>query len=159
MIKIKRLDIALTTLCNFTCKYCRGNPGERKKIPFEEVRIILENFSEYALEAIRLDGGEPFIYGNEIFSIIEYAARKGMTTGIFTNASLLDRQIVKRLQEYIGLQLFVTLHTINEKNEFEATLNGLYLLAEYKILPELIIVVSKKHIPTIRPIIHSLLIL
>lgn len=53
LIIINRLDIALTTLCNFTCSYCRGNPGERTKLPYNEVITIIDNFYELGVRNIQ----------------------------------------------------------------------------------------------------------
>ncbi|MGB8450861.1 MAG: radical SAM protein [Anaerocolumna sp.] len=144
MIHIKRLDIALTTLCNFTCSYCRGNPGERKMIPYKEVVGIIDNFSEFGVKSIRLDGGEPFLYGKDIFNIMEYAGEKGMEVGIFTNASLINEDMAKKLSQLPHVVLYVTLHILNKEHELEATLKGLKEIAKYNIPAELIIIVSKK---------------
>lgn len=149
MISIKRVDIALTTLCNFTCEYCRGNPGMRNKIPKKDVFKIIDNFSEIGVEFIRLDGGEPFMYGEEIIDIIEYALSKNIKVGIFTNGSLIDCEMAKRLKKYSDLKLYVTLHILNKDNEFKATIRGLNELDRYNVPTELIIIVSKNHINSI----------
>lgn len=146
MIIINRLDIALTTLCNFTCSYCRGNPGERTKLPYNEVITIIDNFYELGIKNIRLDGGEPFLYGNEIFNIIEYAKDKGIQVGIFTNASVINKEIAKRISQYSNLTLYVTLHILNKAQEFEMTLKGLEEIAKCNIDVELILIVSKRSI-------------
>lgn len=144
MIRIKRLDIALTTLCNFTCSYCRGNPGERKIIPYGEAIRIIDNFSELGVKSIRLDGGEPFLYGEDIFRIMEYAGKKGMEVGIFTNASLINEDIAKKISLQPNVTLYITLHILNKEQELEATLKGLREIAKYNIAAELILIVSKK---------------
>ena len=148
MLNIKQVDIAIITTCNFTCKYCRGNPGKRNRMPLNEVINIINNFKDISdIKKIRLDGGEPFLYGEEIFKIIEHNQKNDIETGIFTNASLIGKTIsAQRIKDYENLKLIVTLHTINNSSELNTTINGLHALAEKNILPELIIIVSKKHI-------------
>src|SRR5512143_1035448 len=150
MLVVKRLDIALTTSCNFTCGYCRGDPGRRKRMPVGEVTAIIDNFRELGLRAIRLDGGEPFLYGDGLFAILEHARARGVQVGIFTNGSLLTEAAVEKLSRHPGLELFVTLHTVNREEELVGTFEGLRLLAAHGILPELLVVVSRNHVPTIR---------
>lgn len=149
MIKIKRIDIALTTLCNFNCSYCRGKPGERTKIPYKDVDTIIDNFFELGVTNVRLDGGEPFLYGKEIFNIIDHLTSKGMQAGIFTNASLIDEETAEKLTEYPNVTLYVTLHILNEIHEFESTIKGLKEIAKHNINVELILIVSKKNISKI----------
>ncbi len=147
MIRIERVDIAITTICNFTCSYCRGNPGERKRLPLDEIKHIISNFIELGARNFRLDGGEPFTYGDELFDVLEYLDERKLKCGIFTNASLINEKTIDKLKKYKDLTLFVTLHILNVANEFEKTLSGLKLLSKTDINVELILIVSKKNIP------------
>lgn len=149
MINIKRIDIALTTLCNFNCSYCRGKPGERTKIPYRDVNTIIDNFFELGVTNFRLDGGEPFLYGKEIFNIIDHITSEGMRAGIFTNASLIDEETAKKLTEYPNVTLYVTLHILNDIDEFESTIKGLKEIAKHNLNVELILIVSKKNLSKI----------
>lgn len=149
MINIKRVDIALTTLCNFNCSYCRGKPGERTKIPYKDVETIIDNFFELGVTNVRLDGGEPFLYGKEIFNIIDHITSKGMQVGIFTNASLIGVNTAKKLSEYPNITLYVTLHILNDIHEFESTIRGLKEIGKHNINVELIQIVSKKNLSKI----------
>jgi MoaA/NifB/PqqE/SkfB family radical SAM enzyme len=155
MSSIHRLDIAITTKCNFTCPYCRGEPGCRETLPLNEAKTVIKNFAQLGVTHIRLDGGEPFLVGEAIFELIELAQADGLRVGIYTNASAIDAPVARRLATYPELELIVTLHCLNRPAELQATLRGLTILAEHAMFPDLV-VVATRHLRKIRSTLERL---
>lgn len=95
------LNIALfvTMRCNAKCVMCNLNEILNKKemadIPMERIERFLDEVAGYR-PSIILFGGEPFIR-KDIVDIVKAVKRRGLTVGMFTNGTLLDEDIVKRL--------------------------------------------------------------
>jgi MoaA/NifB/PqqE/SkfB family radical SAM enzyme len=126
-------------------------------MPVEDVAVILHNFKHFGVAHIRLDGGEPFLYGEEaLFKIIELAHSLDMKVGIFTNASTINGRLASRIKQTAGLELIVTLHCLNQPNQIRSTLAGLRALAAQEVYPELVMIVSRRHIPAMRTVLAQL---
>lgn len=92
--QMKRCELIITELCNFSCPYCRGLKseiyGDRKikELSFSEITNVIDLWCENeALENIRFSGGEPTLH-KDIVKIVEYAKSKGIKRiAISTNGS------------------------------------------------------------------------
>ncbi len=94
--RIEYLRISVTDRCNLKCSYCR--PDNMFKLPHdyflrhEEIRDIVEVFSEYGLEKVRITGGEPLLrkgIENLVSMISEIPAIKDIS--MTTNGILLPK--------------------------------------------------------------------
>lgn len=93
------LRISVTDRCNFRCTYCMPEDGldwlDRSEIlTFEEIttlaRIMVE---QYAVDSIRLTGGEPLVRAN-LDELVAMLANLGTDLAITTNGSTLRRHAV-----------------------------------------------------------------
>ena len=86
-----------STLCNLKCVMCPLTSGLTRKrgvLKFENFKKI---FDEIRVPYLNLTGlGEPFM-NPEIYKIIRYARKKGSLVKIDTNATLLNKENIKRL--------------------------------------------------------------
>lgn len=96
--KLLSLDIQLTNLCNFRCRYCYATPNKRRKneLILDEVIGIIDQARELGLRTVTLTGGEPTL-DEKFLPTVEYAARRGINVLVFTNASRITRAMARRL--------------------------------------------------------------
>ena len=73
MIKIKQVYFELTNECNFFCKHCQNNSGNRggRDLDYEAIKRIVTECRRYGLERVSLSGGEPTLY-TEFRSLISF---------------------------------------------------------------------------------------
>lgn len=96
--KLTSLEIGLTSICNFHCKYCcRYFVKGDKYIPAEDCIKIIKDID--SLKRVKLSGGEVIIYFNECVKILNYCREKGIQTQINTNGSLLNKNKIKTLED------------------------------------------------------------
>lgn len=95
---IKRPSVMLispTMRCNFRCQGCYAASYERKDdMKPEVVDRVLSEAEDMGINFLVFLGGEPFIYP-ELFDILEQ--HKKSFFQIYTNASLIDETVAKRL--------------------------------------------------------------
>lgn len=85
---MKRGEIIITDKCNFNCPYCRGpHPECKGEKSLEEVKEIIDLWTNEGLENIRFSGGEPTMH-KDLDAMIEYAKSKNVEhVAISTNGS------------------------------------------------------------------------
>lgn len=113
--KLTSLEIGLTSICNFNCKYCckYSTEGDKYISAADCIEIIKD--LDY-LKRIKLSGGEVLIYFDECMKLLNYYKEKGIQTQINTNGSLLDKNKIKALED-AGLNiLHFSLNFFNSKD-------------------------------------------
>jgi len=100
--KIEGVFLSLTDKCNLDCKYCYQsysptlNPyNELKK---EEWIKLIKGLKKLKIKKIRFIGGEPFLY-KDFWDIVKYANKERLEIKIFTNGTLLDEELIKKVKE------------------------------------------------------------
>ncbi|HWQ78618.1 MAG TPA: radical SAM protein [Anaerovoracaceae bacterium] len=76
-----QLVIQYTDACNALCPQCgmrRTEDFKRSKLSREEIRKIIDAAAEQKVQALSFTGGEPFLYKDELLSMIRYASDKGI---------------------------------------------------------------------------------
>jgi len=92
------LVIEVTNKCNLCCVMCTRKQMKRKigLMNFALYKKIIDEISAY-MELVYLHGlGEPLFHPN-IFKMISYAKQKGLSVGISTNATILDKNKAQEL--------------------------------------------------------------
>jgi radical SAM protein with 4Fe4S-binding SPASM domain len=93
-----RMDLAITYRCNNNCAHCY-NARERSfpELPTASWQRIIDRLWDLRIPHIVFTGGEPTLR-DDLVSLVGYAQKKGMVTGLNTNARrLADAQLVQRL--------------------------------------------------------------
>lgn len=100
--RIENISFEITRMCNLRCKHCYSDSGtERdKKLTFEEIKKLIDDLASIGVFNIMLTGGEPLLHPN-IFDIIEYIQLKPMSVMLFTNGTLITKEIVEMLKDTI----------------------------------------------------------
>lgn len=83
------LRFAVTSACNFKCKYCHSHGKLEKGIPDDEIKEILKAAYENNIQRVHWTGGEPLVKKN-ILELMHYAKDLGyQEQSITTNGQLL----------------------------------------------------------------------
>jgi len=99
----KTANIESTNRCNLDCDMCTQKGvryGKPKNMPIEVFRNIIKIHSP---DHVSFVGGEPFLTNN-IFAMMQYLDKMGITYEVTTNGTLLDDSAVNRLKDCIGLR-------------------------------------------------------
>lgn len=113
-----RALLTLTYRCNFKCKHCLQGDNRwnsRKELPTEKWADIIDQLSEYGVSYLFFTGGEPFLR-KDALQLIQYAGEYAFPLRVYTNATLLTPEIIKKLSEIDNLVVQVSLHGISEQD-------------------------------------------
>ncbi len=108
------LDIELTKLCNFRCVYCYAAPGERQEneLTLGELLSVIDDAKKAGLKTLTLTGGEPLL-DEKYFTAARYARERNIAVLLFTNGSLISREVAERLME-LNVSPCVKLDSLSE---------------------------------------------
>ncbi len=156
--KLKFLFFELIDKCNLNCIHCGSNCDATKNnsLPFEIIKKTLDevhNKYDTSKIMICLTGGEPMLY-KDIYEVIKYSKKLGFLVGITTNGTLIDKEVSKKFAKSkldaisISLDGLPNTHDSfrSRKGAFYMTLNGIKLLQDYDIEPNITTVINKKNI-------------
>lgn len=93
---------SLTRNCNFRCKHCFVKNDEQanyKEFTTQECFRIIDQLKSCGINLVGFFGGEPFIR-KDFWQIVDYMLKQDIIfTGVYTNASLVDDALLKKLEE------------------------------------------------------------
>lgn len=92
-------DIYVTERCNMNCLFCSA----RKKghdISLKDFQKYVDTWVNYGVTHINITGGEPLLHP-DIYELLKYAHIAGMEVALFTNASLLAKDIYEKVFPHI----------------------------------------------------------
>jgi len=94
-----------TNNCNLNCLHCYHNnhSKDRNQMEFEDVKEMLDDLrgtaERWEMEPrISISGGEPLMR-KDLLKILDYTHRKGITTSILTNGTLLTLERAKKIYD------------------------------------------------------------
>lgn len=93
---LRYLELQITNKCNFRCKHCFLGERAPLELSINQIRALLKEFEVMQGLRVLITGGEPLLHGqfkeiNE--SLSDFLIRKIL----FTNGSLLNKNVLKRL--------------------------------------------------------------
>lgn len=97
------VTFSLTPRCNFDCAYCYGDYKSRRskgnEITTDEALTAIEELADMGMSFLQLSGGEPLLR-DDIDMIVDKVNELGVTLGISTNGSLIEKKIdtVKKIK-------------------------------------------------------------
>ncbi|WP_370520466.1 radical SAM protein [Thermococcus sp. LS2] len=101
-----RALLTLTHRCNFQCKHClQGNnkwSPQIKELTAKEWMNIIDQLSEYGASYLFFTGGEPFLR-RDTLQLLQYAGEYAFPLRVYTNATLLTPEIIKKYLKLIIL--------------------------------------------------------
>ncbi len=142
------LDMELTERCNNNCIHCYINlpaddlTAKKKELTTDEIKNILKKAVSLGCLTVRFTGGEPLLR-EDFGELYIFARRQGFKVVIFTNATLINKDLAELLSNIPPLEkIVITLYGM-EKNSYEAVTRtagsyeaawrGINLLLEKKV--------------------------
>ncbi|HWQ91088.1 MAG TPA: viperin family antiviral radical SAM protein [Clostridia bacterium] len=104
------MNIHLTRLCNFRCRYCYAvfSESDSAQIPQAALLEILESiareaqFSEGQATKVNFAGGEPLLYPG-LLDAVKSAKSLGLRTSIVTNGSRLEPELIQKFSGVLDI--------------------------------------------------------
>lgn len=92
MLRYTNLGLLYTYRCSSSCRHCLTNsgPSRKEKIPFKWAKEYLYQAQKIGIKTIVFTGGEPFLFYDEICSLLKICNSLGLGTQIVTNAYWAD---------------------------------------------------------------------
>ena len=130
-----------TNVCNLHCPLCPTGTGKsgrpRGMMTLETFRTAIDSLSEYAVEVIIYNWGEPLL-NKHIYSMIRYAAEQNIITHLSTNLTLLTRASAEKLIRSGLEHLRVSIDGVSQKaygsfrkgGDYHQAMRNLQLLIE-----------------------------
>jgi radical SAM protein with 4Fe4S-binding SPASM domain len=93
------VSYSVTTKCNLSCKHCYSDSSQDSgddDLSLEEALRVIDELAGWGIGLLIFDGGEP-LCRDDFLQIAAYASSKGITTGIGSNGTMLDKATAKKL--------------------------------------------------------------
>ena len=140
--------------CNFRCKYCYANCGSITKsksknyLSTYEYQTIIDKIKDFGFVEIVFTGGEPLL-NNDVFDMASYAREKGLSCGLLTNGSLINRYDIEQFKKfnYIKISFDSTERKINDqlrgKGSYDKIIKAIKILRNNDINVDIGTVITK----------------
>ncbi|MDH5717130.1 MAG: radical SAM protein [Spirochaetia bacterium] len=121
----------ITNECNMTCPHCYASAKLKKnndELGTSEMYKIIDKLSDYGIKIIIFSGGEPLLR-DDVFNIIEYAAKKNIHCHLSSNGVLISKEKAQNLKKsginYVG----VSIDGLSDFNDSYRGMSGAFLKA------------------------------
>ena len=112
---LSRIFLCITNACNLKCKHCYNERVQQPQfMSLELIHSILEQGYKLGLKQIDITGGECFLHP-DILEILNLVSNFGMLINVYTNGTLLNSEIIKKLENFRIMNLIVSLESLNPK--------------------------------------------
>ena len=94
------LDVQITQACQLNCAMCINSKAVKGHVDFIALKRFLESslsFKHMTIPGIAIGGGEPLLFKEAVFDLIEFAKSRGIYTSLNTNGLLLAPEDVQRI--------------------------------------------------------------
>ncbi len=122
-------DLGLNEKCNMKCRMCYiWKYGRTRELEIEECKRFIFQLKEFVNLPfeINLGGGEPLLR-KDIFELINICFENGFRPAISTNASLIDKDMAKRIGDSGLVRLSISLASLDEDtHDFLRGVKGSY---------------------------------
>lgn len=135
-----RIFYDITYLCNLQCKHCFTRSGKinKNELTLDEKFNLIRQCAKIGVNRISIAGGEPFAC-KDLFPFIEECNIQGLGVSITTNGTLLNRDVVEKLNNLDIKTLTVSfdggteesMDFIRGKGSYRKTIDGLKNLQKY----------------------------
>ena len=121
--KMLLIDLETSNKCNLNCQYCFRDVYGTKEALERELNLrqrldLIKQAKELGCETIKVTGaGEPFA-DLDLWPMIDYANALGMWVLIFTNGSLITKEIAEKISN-MNVSLIVKCNSFDESTEDE----------------------------------------
>ena len=97
---VRSVNWHFTSRCNYRCTFCCKQNLGGDLSSLNDAGIVLDHLKRLGMDKINFVGGEPFCHPM-IIDLIILAKKKGFTTSVTTNGSLLTEEKLEKMLGYI----------------------------------------------------------
>lgn len=162
----RRTQFDITTRCNQKCLYCASANlmSHTDVISTEKIIETLKSLYDKGMWILVISGGEPFLR-EDIFKILDFTNKLDIVTWVYSNGTLIDEKVAKKLVSYKKMLIQISLDSSNPehndlqrgvKGSFEKTVNGIKNLIKNGIIPTVAITVTPNNFNDIEKTIDFL---
>jgi len=103
----------ITSRCNLKCRHCvvDSGPDRKEQLPLKKCLSLIDEMAGFGVQQLILSGGEPLVRP-DFFTIAAYAVKKGLSIQLASNATLITREVAKKIAG-LGLYSQISLDAIN----------------------------------------------
>lgn len=165
-IKLNMAWLELTEACNLKCVHCYEGECHHKldnALSVEKWKSIIDELADLNINRIILIGGEPSCYKAHK-EIVKYCGEKGLNTTYFTNATMIDDELIQLFKKYnISVKISIyggsdvvhdTVTTV--KGSFERTRNNIIKMNKENIKMYASVILMKENQDDLQNIINFL---
>ncbi len=158
------LQLYLTNKCNLKCTHCYVDAGKNQgdTLSSEEFSSIIDEFAGIYKTKVVFTGGEALLY-TDFFKLAERAKKNNLEVLLFTNGTLINSQMVEKLEEYVDeiqFSLDGATAPINDmirgEGVYRKVLDSIRLLRNTKIKQKLAIVLMPQNVEDFRENVEEL---
>jgi radical SAM protein with 4Fe4S-binding SPASM domain len=130
-----------TRRCNLGCLHCGATKETyTQELTTEQIQHVIDELADLKVRMFSVTGGEPLLR-QDLLQVLAHARKRGLRTGIATNAYLLDRLMARRLQEVGVFSVQVSLDGLEQTHNtirsnrysYSRAITGLENLKAYHI--------------------------
>lgn len=100
------VNIPVTTRCNYNCRFCFSVFKDKKEwVDDSSIHRIPDILKNLGTEKITFEGGEPFLYEG-LEDLLRHCKELGLVTSVITNGSLLTKDKLEEISDYIDWLTF-----------------------------------------------------
>ncbi len=144
-----------TSACNLNCKGCwAAEYGHKQNLSLEEMQSIVTQGKELGCHFYWLTGGEPLIKKKEVLEICRN--NKDCIFLIFTNATLVDEEFCRAMNECGNITLALSIEGSEESNDwrrgegaYATTIKAMDLLRKNKCIFGVSVCYTSKNLPVV----------
>ena len=131
--------------CDSNCLHCASadKKAALDEVNTEEAKKIVDQVADFGATYFGITGGQPFLR-MDLFEVLDYATKKGLSTSIITDGRLLDEEASKKIvknQTKISISIDGAKKTndaIRGKGAYEAAISAIKKLSCEKLLNVLV---------------------
>ncbi len=103
-----------TNQCNLKCSHCYQDAGEKsqQELTTEEAKAMIDRIAAAGFKIMIFSGGEPLMR-SDIFTLVAYAAAKGLRPVFGTNGMLIDPKTAKKLKQAGAAAMGISLDSLD----------------------------------------------
>ena len=144
-----------TSACNLNCKGCwAAEYGHQQNLSLEEMQSIVSQGKELGCHFYWLTGGEPLIKKKEVLEVCRN--NKDCIFLIFTNATLIDEEFCKQINEIGNITLALSIEGSEESNDwrrgdgaYATTTKAMDMLKKHKCIFGVSVCYTSKNLPVV----------
>lgn len=146
-----------TRACNLECPHCRAQAESRRSpldLETSEAKRFIEQAASFSKPILVFSGGEPLLR-EDIYELAKYATDLGLKATLATNATLITKDVAKRLKEsgikIIAVSIYGSSPETHDRfcgkiGAFKDTLIGIQNLKDAKIDLQINTTITKKNL-------------